>query len=100
MSEVKPLDFILPIKDKLYITVEEKAGQIGSIILPEQARMRSQIGIVQAMGEEVKGFKVGDRILISYGAGIHIQLPETYNREPYHRIIVEYEILAKIKKEK
>ena len=96
MSEVKPLSFIKPIKDKLYILVEEKAAQIGSLILPEQARMRSQIAIVQAIGEKVKGFEVGDRILISFGAGIHIQLPETYSVEPFHRIICDHEILAKI----
>jgi len=90
------LKFIHPKKDRLYITVEEKAGQIGSIILTDNVRMRSQIAIVRAIGEEVKEFKVGDKVLISFGAGIHIQLPETYSVEPFHRIITEMEILSLI----
>lgn len=97
---IEPLKFIVPIRDKIYITIEEKAGKIGLVELPGDARMRSQIGIIQAFGEEVKGFKVGDKILISFGAGIHIQLPETYSNEPFHRIIVEHEILSKIEKVK
>ena len=94
---IEPLKFIQPIKDKIYVTIEEKVEEIGSIIIPQDAHMRSQIGIVQAKGEEVDGFEVGDKILISFGAGIHIQLPETYSFEPFHRIITEYEILSKIK---
>lgn len=95
---IEPLSFIRPIKDKIYITIEEKAGKIGLVELPGDARMRSQIGMIQAIGEEVTGFEVGDKILISFGAGIHIQLPETYSNEPFHRIIVEHEILSKVKK--
>jgi len=100
MTEIKPLGFLIPVADKLYVTIEDKATQIGRIILTQDAHMRSQIGIVQAIGEDVKGFEIGDRILISYGAGIHIQLPETYSFEDHHRIIRDIEILAKLKKEK
>lgn len=95
---IEPLKFIQPIKDKIYITIEEKAEEIGSIIIPQDAKMRSQIGVIQAKGEEVNGFEIGDKVLISFGAGIHIQLPETYSFEPFHRIIVEHEILSKVKK--
>ena len=94
---IEPLDFIKPFGDKLYVTIEEKATKIGLIELSENARMRSQIAIVQALGEEVKGFNVGDRILVTFHAGIDIQLPETYSKELYHRIINDHEILAKIK---
>jgi len=97
MMNIKPLDFIEAIWDRLYVIMEEKAGKIGKIELPESTRMRNQIGVVHSIGEQVKGIKVGDRVLLSYGAGRHIQLPETYSVEPFHRIICDHEILCKVK---
>lgn len=97
---IKPLDFLLGWQDRIYITVEEKAEKIGQIEMPGNARMRSQIGVVQVFGDEVKGLKVGDKILISFDAGIHIQLPETYSFEPHHRVIRDSEIIMRVKNEK
>ena len=97
----EPLGFIEPYGDKIYITIEDKATKIGLVEIPMDAHMRSQIGIVRAMGKDVEEegiFKVGDRVLINFGAGKHIQLPETYSFEPFHRIICDHEILSKVKK--
>ena len=95
---IEPLDFIQPILDKIYITVEDKAEKIGLVEIPGDARMRTQIATVQAVGKDVEELKKGDKILIPFDAGLHIQLPETYSFEPFHRIIRDHEIWSKVTK--
>jgi len=99
MKDIIPLSFITPVRNNLYVTVEDKADKISTIILPENARMRSQVAIVRAVGPEIKDYKIGDKILITFHAGIHLQLPDTYSVEDKHRIISDHEILAKVQYE-
>ena len=92
----KILETIIPLGNKVYIYVLERASKIGVIEMPEQHAQRSEEAVVIATGKDVEELEVGDKILISYHMGTHIQLPDTYSKEPRHRIISEFEILTKI----
>jgi len=86
---------IVPFADKLYIKVLERTSKIKNVFVPEDHKMRTEKAEVVSVGEDVKHFKPGDKILVMFYSGIHIQTPETYSHEPTHRLIVEHEILAK-----
>lgn len=91
----KALKNIRPLGSNLYIYVLPRAEKIG-LIVTANAAQRTEEAIVIAKGEEVEELEVGDKILISYSEGTHIQLPETYSREPRHRIIIEHNILCAV----
>ena len=68
---------------------------MGVIEMPGAFQQRTEKATVMAVGNEVKNYKVGDKILISYNAGTHLQLPEIYKEQAQHRIIIEHNILCK-----
>jgi co-chaperonin GroES (HSP10) len=84
---------IRPLGSNLYIYVLPRAEKIG-LIVTAGAAQRTEEAIVIAKGKGVEELDIGDKILISYSEGTHIQLPETYSKEPRHRIIIEHNILA------
>ena len=92
----KVLKGIRPLGSNLYIYVLERATKIGLIEVAGVAQ-RTEEAIVIAKGEGVKELEVGDKILISYSEGTHIQLPETYSKEPRHRVIIEHNVLCAVK---
>lgn len=87
------LENIRPLGSNLYIYVLPRATKIGLIEVAGVAQ-RTEEAIVIAKGKGVEELEVGDKILISFSEGTHIQLPETYSKEPRHRIIIEHNILA------
>ena len=93
--KAKALEGLRPLGNNVYIYVLEHAEKIGSIITSHAAQ-RTEEAYVIAVGKGVEYLEVGDRILISYSEGTHIQLPETYSNEPRHRIIVEHNILTAV----
>lgn len=93
----KALKNIRPLGSNLYIYVLPRAKSIGLIEVPTQTAQRTEEAIVIAKGRGVEELEVGDKILISFSEGTHIQLPETYSKEPRHRIIIEHNILAGVK---
>ena len=95
----KVLKGIRPLGSNLYIYVLERAKNIGIIALPTQTAQRTEEAIVIAKGKGVEELEVGDKILISYSEGTHIQLPETYSKEPRHRVIIEHNILCAVKQD-
>jgi len=102
------LDYIQPLGDNIYLEMDErKEEKPGLIVLQETRHQRTEIGTVIAMGSRLKipdqigyvtDLQIGDRVLISFYTGVQIQIPETISKEPLHRIVKEYEILAKITK--
>lgn len=86
---------IIPYGDKIYIRVLERATKIRNVFVPQDHKMRTEKAEVVSVGENVKYFKPGDKILVMFYSGVHIQTPETYSQEPTHRLIVEHEILAR-----
>ena len=90
---------IIPLGSNVYIYVLPRSTKIGLIEVPTQHAQRTEEAIVMAIGKGVEELAVGDKILISYNAGTHIQLPATYSREPRHRVIIEHNILVKVNQE-
>jgi len=91
------LDYLEPLGDNVYLEMDEREGVSKIIATPDAYRQRAEKGTVISIGPDVKGLKPGDRVVISFHTGIHIQLPETYVRPDKHRIVREFEILAKLK---
>ncbi len=69
---------IQPLEDRVLIKpMEEKEKKQGSIIIPETAKEKPQMGTVEAVGtdEELqKIVKVGDRIIYGKYSGTEIEL--------------------------
>lgn len=91
---------IIPRGDNLYVKMIPRPTKLGSVETDGQQQQRTEVGIIKAVGGKIikADFNVGDMVMLSYNAGIHIQLPETYTESQFHRIISECEILAKIDK--
>ena len=75
--------------------------KVGSIILADKHAERSRIATILAVGDEVKNYYVGDRVLLSWYTGVHLHvfgdtLFGTEVDEDRHRLVNEDEILAKI----
>lgn len=91
---------IRPHGNRLYLVldmVEER--KIGSLYVPDKHSEHSRTGIVRAVGEDVKHYKPGDRVLISYYSGVVVDLPEINvlgEGQDVHRILREDEILAHV----
>jgi len=98
-NERKPLSFIEPLGDTIYVFMDEREQKSSIILTPQDAQQISEVGTVVKKGDEVNEVEVGDRIIISYYTGTHLQLPECYSESKYHRIIREHEILCRISKE-
>jgi len=99
MSDRKPLPFIEPLGDTIYVLMDEREQKSSIIFTPQDAQQISEVGTVVKKGKEVNKVEVGDKIIISYYTGIHLQLPECYSDSKYHRIIREHEILCRISEE-
>ncbi len=89
----KTLKNIRPLGSNLYIYVLDRASKIGLVEVAGVAQ-RTEEAIVIAKGKGVEELEVGDKILISFSEGTHIQLPATYSQEPHHRVIIEHNVLA------
>jgi co-chaperonin GroES (HSP10) len=100
LDEIKKeaLKGIKPLGNSVYIYVLPHDSKIGSIVMPSAHAQRTEEAFVIAKGKDVEELEVGDKILINYKGGAHIQLSETYSNEPRHRIIIEHNILAKVEK--
>jgi len=51
------------VMDRVFIRLDKKEVSVGGIILPESIESPRTIGVVESVGEEVRGVKVGDRVL-------------------------------------
>lgn len=56
---------IQPASDYIFFSVEEKKEDKGGIILSDVSPARQPIGLVEAVGPEVKNIKVGDKIIFN-----------------------------------
>ena len=89
----------IPLGDRVYVrldAVEEK--KVRGIVLPDKHSEPVRVGTVLAVGPDVKMFQIGDRVLVSYMAGLSINaaidgfMPE----DDTHRVMCEGEIPMKV----
>jgi co-chaperonin GroES (HSP10) len=85
-----------PLGSNVYIYVLSRDKKMGRIEMPGQYRLHTETAIVIAVGEKVEELKVGDKVLITFNQGSHLQITETYNESSQHRIIIEHNVLTKV----
>ena len=66
------------------------------IYIPEKHPELSRMGNVMAVGGDVEGYNVGDRVLVMYYGGVTIHLIKEGMVGDTHRIFNASNILAKI----
>uniref|UniRef100_A0A6M3KX89 Putative chaperonin n=1 Tax=viral metagenome TaxID=1070528 RepID=A0A6M3KX89_9ZZZZ len=90
---------IIPMGARVYLrldAVEEK--MIGRLYVPDKSSQPIRVGTVQAVGSDVTLFKPGDKVLVSYMAGLIINpLIDGFSPEDdTHRVMTEGEIPVKL----
>lgn len=74
-------------------------GSEGQIIMPDKHAELTRIGIVEEVGEKVRGWKKGDLFLCDFSAGSVVDSPKLAALKPSQdtlRIIVQEDIWAKV----
>ena len=92
------LDKIKPLPGRFYVKVDDRAKKMRKIIIPDEYSQLSETGTIIKLNPneetEKAGLKEGQKILFTFYAGVHIQLPETYSESHLHRILAPNEVLA------
>jgi chaperonin GroES len=64
-----------PLKDRVFVSyTEELEKTAGGLYIPDSAKEKPQSGKVEAVGDEVKQLKVGDKILFDRYSGSKINI--------------------------
>ncbi len=85
---------VQPLDDRVLVEPIEEEEKVGSIIIPDTAKEKPNMGKVKAVGtdEEIKELiKVGDKILFGKYAGEEIKIQGVR-----HLLVARADILAKI----
>jgi co-chaperonin GroES (HSP10) len=88
-----------PMGDRVYLILEPvEARRIGSIYIPDKHHEPIRVGKIEEVGPDVKLFKAGDMVLVSYHAGLIINpLMDGFSPEDdTHRVMTEGEIPIKL----
>jgi len=92
------LDKIKPLPGRFYVKVDDRTKTMRKIIIPDEFSQFSETGTIIKLTPdketEEMGLKEGQKILFTFYAGIHIQLPENYSESHLHRILAPNEVLA------
>jgi chaperonin GroES len=79
-----------PLKDRVFVSyTEELEKTAGGLYIPDSAKEKPQSGKVEAVGDEVKQLKVGDKILFDRYSGSKINMD---NKE--YLIVKEEDVLG------
>ena len=64
-----------PLKDRVFVSyTEEMEKTAGGLYIPDSAKEKPQSGKVEAVGDDVKSLKVGDKILFDRYSGSKISI--------------------------
>ena len=64
-----------PLKDRVFVSyTEEMEKTAGGLFIPDSAKEKPQSGKVEAIGDDVKSLKVGDKILFDKYSGSKINI--------------------------
>ena len=64
-----------PLKDRVFVSyTEEMEKTAGGLYIPDSAKEKPQSGKVEAVGDDVKSPKVGDKILFDRYSGSKINI--------------------------
>jgi len=67
-----------PLKDRVFVSYTEELDKTaGGLYIPDSAKEKPQSGKVEAVGEEAKQLKVGDKILFDRYSGSKINIDNT-----------------------
>ena len=67
-----------PLKDRVFASyTEEMEKTAGGLYIPDSAKEKPQSGKVEAVGDDVKSLKVGDKILFDRYSGSKINIDNT-----------------------
>jgi chaperonin GroES len=67
-----------PLKDRVFVSyTEEMEKTAGGLYIPDSAKEKPQSGKVEAVGDDVKSLKVGDKILFDRYSGSKINIDNT-----------------------
>lgn len=71
-------DKFKPLKDRVFVSyTDEMEKTAGGLYIPDTAKEKPQSGKVEAVGDEVKSLKVGDKILFDKYSGSKINIDNT-----------------------
>ena len=87
---------VIPLRNNVYIYMLPRIKKLGLIEMPEQHKEYTETAMVIAVGKDTKELEVGDKILIPYHEGTHLQVTKTYTESSLHRIIVEHNVTTKV----
>ena len=83
---------IKPLGDRVVATREEVKSQTASgLYLPDQAKEKPVLAVIQAVGKDVKSVKVGDKILYKEYSTSEVKINDTE-----YLIVKEEDILATV----
>ena len=67
-----------PLKDRVFVSyTEELEKTAGGLYIPDSAKEKPQSGKVEAVGDEVKSLKIGEKILFDRYSGSKISIDNT-----------------------
>jgi len=79
-----------PLKDRVFVSyTEELEKTAGGLYIPDSAKEKPQSGKVEAVGDDVKSLKIGDKILFDRYSGSKINIDNVD-----HLIIKEEDVLG------
>ena len=89
---------LMPKDYRLLIQVDEVKEGIteGGVIMPDMHAEVTRPATVLAVGKTVKDYKVGNRVMVMYGAGTDLHSPAKGILQDTYRIIAESNILCEI----
>ena len=95
------IESIKPVGKKVLVELNRIGEKMtkGGVILPEAHSEEFRIGFILAVGDEVKGFEVGDKVLVGWVFGESIHIPDRGILNDTLRMGTQAEIWAKLEEQ-